>query len=359
MKKIKKTVGIAMSGGIDSSITSYLLKRAGYNVIGIFLKFWSANYLNNQKENLCCSVESSEDARRVANKLKFPLYILNFEQIFKEKIVDEFILQYLKGKTPNPCVRCNQYIKFGKLLQVAKSFGADYLATGHYAKIIKNKSGRYQLVRPKDKEKDQTYFLYRLNQNILKDLIFPLSNLTKTQVKTMAKKIKLPIYQKKESQEVCFIPDKSYGGFLKNQLKLKKGRIISQQGEILGKHQGLALYTIGQRKGIEVKTPGPYYVIGKNIKTNELIVSNNPNDPQLYSNQLKAVNLNWLSINPLKKPTKILAQIRYHHQPAKAITCPKKNYILVKFFKPQKAIAPGQSVVFYQKDVLIGGGIIK
>lgn len=359
MKKInKKTVCVAMSGGVDSAVAAYLLKKAGYVVIGIFLKFWFVESENIQKENKCCSIEATEDARRVANKLKIPLYTLNYEEIFKKKIVDDFILEYLKGRTPNPCIRCNQYIKFGKLLDVVRNLNADYLATGHYAKIVKSRNF-YKLYRPKDKLKDQTYFLYNLIQEQLKYLIFPLANLTKSEVRLIAKKTKLPVYQKPESQEICFIPNKFYGDFLKNHLKIKGGNIINKKSEILGKHEGLVLYTIGQRKGISVRKPGPYYVINKNLKNNELIVSNNPNDPALYSTKLIANKINWLSGKPPQKAIKIVVQIRYQHSPAIAKLKIIKNKVEVVFLKPQKVIAPGQSVVFYHGNELLGGGVIE
>lgn len=359
MKKIKKkTVYVAMSGGVDSSVAAYLLKKAGYNIIGIFLKFWAASSENLQKQNKCCSIEATEDARRVASKLKIPLYTLNYEEFFKEKIVDNFILEYLKGRTPNPCIRCNQYIKFGKLLAAVRNLGADYLATGHYAKIVKSRHF-YKLCRAKDKVKDQTYFLYNLNQRQLKYLMFPLANLTKTEVRSIAKKARLPVYQKSESQEICFIPDKFYGDFLKNQKKLKKGKIVNKKGNILGEHLGLSLFTIGQRKGITINRPGPYYVIRKNLKNNKLIVSNNLNDPALFSRQLIANKINWLSPKPPKELLNIYAQIRYQHPAQKAKLIFKNNQVKLLFFKPQKAITPGQAVVFYKGNEVIGGGMIK
>lgn len=353
----KKTVCVAMSGGVDSSIAAYLLKKKGYQVIGIFLKFWSSSS-QNLKENKCCSIESVEDARRVANKLAIPLYTLNFEDIFKNKIVDDFILQYLKGKTPNPCIRCNLYIKFGKLLDVAKSYGADYLATGHYIKNIKS-NNKYKLFRAKDKNKDQSYFLYNLTQDQLKYLLFPLGNYLKKEIKEMAQKQKLVNYQKKESQEICFVPNKFYGDFLKSIIKLNKGNIINASREIIGEHDGLAQYTIGQRKKISnFKKPGPYYVIKKDFKNNNLIVSRDANDSKLFKNKLTANKVNWISGKPPKIKEKIKAQIRYQHQPTDAKLQINNNQVIVNFSSPQKAITPGQSVVFYKNSQLLGGGVI-
>lgn len=357
VKKPKQRVCVAMSGGVDSAVAAYLLKKDGYDVIGVFLKFWSAKGEVALIENKCCSQEASEDARRVANILKIPLYALNYEDVFKQKIVDSFILDYLKGKTPNPCIKCNQYVKFGKLLASVKTFGGQYLATGHYAKI-KKIGGKYYLIRPKDKKKDQTYFLYNLTQNHLPNIIFPLADLTKDEVRKIAKKIKLPVYEKPESQEICFIPDKFYGDFLKNQLKLKPGVIIDKSGKIIGKHQGLALYTIGQRKGINADKPGPYYVINKNPKINCLTVTKDPNDSSLFKKHFKVRSVNWVAGLP-QKNKRIEVQIRHQAKPISAKIYLKNNGAEVFLDQEQKAITPGQAAVFYRQNILIGGGIIK
>jgi len=351
-------VCVAMSGGVDSSVAAYLLKNAGYQVFGIFLKFWSPP---NQKkgENRCCSVEAAEDARKIAAKLDIPLYTLDFKDIFKQKIVDDFICQYQNGQTPNPCIRCNKYIKFGKLLAAAKKYGAGYLATGHYAKIVKVKDN-YELHRAVDTSKDQSYFLYNLTQNQLPYLLFPLGDYKKSRVRSIAKHKKFKVAEKKESQEICFIPGKKYGDFLKNQLKLKKGPIITTTGEKMGEHDGLPLYTIGQRKRISKFTkPGPYYVVDKKIQTNSLIVTKNPDDPNLYKNSATIHKVNWLSGKPPSQNQSLTAQIRYQHKPVKIKIISKKTNYQIIFNKPQKAVTPGQSLVIYENDKLLGGGIIK
>lgn len=363
MNKNKK-IFIAMSGGIDSSVAAAILKKAGFNLIGVFMKFWSDPENNNSTKNWnrCCSTEAELKARKIAKILKIPFYIFNFEKEFKKKIVDYFLNEYKKGRTPNPCVICNKEIKFGLFFKKALALGADYIATGHYARL-RQKNSKIELLKAKDKNKDQSYFLWKLNQKQLKHVLFPIGNYTKTQVKEMAKKFNLSeiMSDVKESMEICFVKT-TVNNFLKKYLKTRPGKIIDSRGKIIGMHQGLHFFTIGQRKGIELAGNGPFYVLDKNIKKNELIVSNFINDKKSYNKKLVAQDINWISGNEPILPLKVKAQIRYRHKPVSAMIIKKlknKNFEII-FTKPQRAITPGQSIVFYSYsgEKLLGGGII-
>jgi len=327
-----------MSGGLDSSVAAALLKEAGFNVIGAFMKFWSEPGFNGLigKQNKCCSPEAQKRARLAADVLGIPFYVFNFEKEFKKKVVDYFLNEIRKGLTPNPCVICNKEIKFGLFLKKALSLGADFIATGHYArtnrdwKNLKKYSGgeKFKLLMAKDKTKDQSYFLWQLNQKQLKYILFPIGDYTKNQVKKMAKKFKLPIIEGSESQEICFIRT-TLNDFLKEHLKLKKGKIVDVQGKILGWHQGLPFYTIGQRKGIGLPG-GPYYVLGKNLKKNLLVVTRNKKD--LYKKELVARNVNWVLGKIPKLPIKVKAKIRYRHNSAIAEISREKKIRNISYF---------------------------
>jgi len=389
MKKIKQKlkIAVAMSGGVDSSVAAKLLKDQGHEVVGIFLHFWKESKNipldkggKGDYENKCCSAQALLDARRVADKIGIPLYTLNFAKIFKKQVVDNFLSEYSRGKTPNSCVRCNKLVKLGFLIKQAKKLGFDYVATGHYARVKKTKKQEnkkteliYKLLKARDENKDQSYFLYTFSQDELKHLLFPLGNFIKPQVRQLAKKFKLPTAEKAESQEVCFIPDKDHNEFLKRHLKLKPGKTLSLlrrgEGEVLGRHDGLPLYTIGQRKGIKIGGTGPYYAAKMDYKKNILYVVNKSDDPLLYKNELLAKNVSWISDAAPKLPLKCQAVIRYHHTPAECIITKIKpstihgkvlgeNNFKIKFLKPQRAITPGQSVVFYRSEETLGGGVI-
>jgi tRNA-specific 2-thiouridylase len=361
---MKKKVVVAMSGGIDSSVAAALLKGAGFDVIGIFMIFWSEK-TKDKRWNVCCSPGAQMRAREVAKKLSIPFYVLDLRKEFKEKIVDYFLKEMKKGTTPNPCVECNRFIKFGMLLKKTKQLGADFLATGHYARIKKEAPRSkyqmpiYKLLKAKDKAKDQSYFLWRLTQKQLKHLIFPLGDFTKKEVLKFAKKFDLPVLGIPESQEICFV-GKSLEEFLKKYLKSKPGKIVDKDGNILGKHKGLIFYTIGQRKGIGL-SGGSWYVLEKDTKNNLLIVTKKERD--LYKKEFIAKEINWISGRMPSLPIRAKAKIRYLHPPASATIYPYKQgqALLVKvvFDKPQRAITPGQSVVFYKREEVLGGGIIK
>ena len=338
---------VAMSGGVDSSVAAALLNKQGFDVVGIFMKFWKDG---QSSQNRCCSVESEKLARLVAKELDIPFYVLNVEKEFKKKVVDYFLKEYKKGNTPNPCIVCNKEIKFGFLIKKALSLGADFVATGHYVKI---KDGR--LFESEDKEKDQTYFLCQLNQKQLKRVLFPIGDYKKSDVRKLAEKFKLPTAETPESQEVCFIQDTT-DNFLKKYLKIKPGKVINTEGKILGEHEGLWFYTIGQRKGIGL-SGGPYYVTGKDLKNNSLLISKNQKD--LLKKELIAENVNWISGEKPNLPLRAKVKIRYRTNSAEAViyTIKNKNYRIV-FKDPQRAITPGQSAVFYHNKEMLGGGVI-
>lgn len=380
----QRKVIVAMSGGVDSSVAAKMIKNQGYDCLGIFLHFWKDPELAGNFENKCCSAKAFMDARRVCQSVGINLYTLNFAKEFKKDIVDNFLHEYKVGRTPNPCVRCNRLVKLGLLIERAKKLGYDKVASGHYARIAEHRTRNtkhgtrnteqkivYKLFKAKDREKDQSYFLWMLGQEELKHLIFPLGNFTKPEVRKMAKKYKLPVAEKRESQEVCFIPEKSHNEFLKRYIKLKPGQIKllntrfnkGGKGDLVGEHQGLPLYTIGQRRGIEIGGTGPYYAAGFDYKKNILYVVNNFDDPALYKDELIAKNINWIAGEAPKLPLRCEAVIRYRHKP---VSCKVESYkikssnmYLVAFKKPQRAVTPGQSIVFYRGDEVLGGGIIE
>lgn len=355
-------VVVGLSGGVDSAVSAALLKDAGFDVVGVFMRFWKDE---GGGENRCCSPESEKRARTVAEKLNIPFYVLNFEKEFKKKVVDVFLSEYKKGSTPNPCVVCNSEIKFGLLIDKALKMGADYVATGHYARLRLSKKTEnqnrkieiFKLLKGKDKEKDQSYFLWRLNQGQLSHILFPVGNYTKIEVRKMAKKYGLPVAGTPDSQEICFAPN-GVNSFLKKYLRLRAGKIIDTNGRVLGKHEGLQFYTIGQRKGIKLPQ-GPYYVAHKDYKNNNLIISKSEKD--LLDKTLTARDVNWIFEKPAKLPIEVKTKIRYRSSLflAKIFleSAEDKKYKVV-FNGLQRAITPGQSVVFYIGNELVAGGII-
>lgn len=346
MKSTIKKVVIAMSGGVDSSVAAALLKESGYDVIGITMQIWPG-----KKDGSCCSLSAVEDARRVANKLGIPYYVLNFKQIFKRTVIDDFISEYDKGRTPNPCVRCNRYVKFGSLLKKVKELGADLIATGHYARIEKM-NDRYALKKGADSKKDQSYFLYPLGQEALSKTLFPVGHLTKNEVRKLAKKFGLQVADKKESQDICFIE-----GTIGDLFPLKEGKIIDLDGNIIGKHGGYQLYTVGQRRGLGLSRKNPAYVAKIDPKKNEITVGDRGD---VYSDDLTAGKVNWVTGRPGRAPRKVMAKIRYNSPESGAEILPlSQGKIRVTFNEPQFAVTPGQSVVFYDGDIVVGGGIIE
>lgn len=361
-----KKVVVGMSGGVDSSVAAALLKKQGYQVIGVFMQFW---FPQGEKygENRCCSLEAHNEAKEVADILGIRIHKLNFGREFKKQIVDEFISEYAGGRTPNPCVNCNKFIKFNLLWKKAQAlFGADYLATGHYARIsrekINSKSQRVnrpvkgKILRGKDKNKDQTYFLYGIDRKILPHLLFPLGHYSKERVRQLAKDFQLPVYDKKDSQEVCFVGS-SVSDFLRKYLKMSPGPIIDMKTQkIIGEHRGLPLYTLGQRSGIGL-SGGPWYVVGFDRQKNILSVTKNSSGQELRRKELFCHKVNWLN-RPEEFPFECQAQIRYQAKPVGCVISHLGAKLKVHFSVSQRAVMPGQSVVFYQGDELLGGAII-
>jgi tRNA-uridine 2-sulfurtransferase len=352
-----KKVLVAMSGGVDSSTTAYILKEEGFEVVGATLRLWRDND-DKQRPGGCCSIDDIQDARRVCNFLGIKHYVLNYEEEFKNTVVDDFVSSYLCGKTPNPCIVCNDKIKFSKLLEKTTGLGFDFLATGHYGIIEKGADG-FLLKKGRDPAKDQSYVLYRLGQKELSRLMLPLGVYTKKEIRKMAIKAKLPAAEKPESQEICFV-DKDYGSFINSYVpnavkKVKPGPIIGANGKVLGQHKGIVYYTIGQRSGLGLSLPEPVYVTRIDPKTNTIFVGAREDS---YSKKAVVEDIRWVSGKAPKLPFKCLAKIRRLHPEAEATLKKKGKNISVSFKEPQHAVTPGQAAVFYDGDVVLGGGII-
>lgn len=359
---MKNRVVVAMSGGVDSSVAAALLQQEGYEVIGITMCFNLKDV--DSKKPRCCGLKGIEDARRVAHKLGIKHYVINMQKQLEDNVIKDFLAEYLKGRTPNPCVKCNQFVKFDALLNKALSLGATYLATGHYVRMAKTKDGFF-LQKAKDLNKDQSYFLYRLQQKQLKHLIFPLGGYTKSQVRDLARKFGLSVAEKAESQEICFLPGTNYREFLIERLKasknqailnqIKPGAVVDKTGKVLGAHKGVAFYTIGQRGGLGIAYGQPIYVKKLDIKNNRITVGSRKD---ILVREFLVKDTIFAS-KPIKKSIALKVKIRYNHRQAPAEVTPFKQFFKVRFKTPQFAVTPGQSAVFYDREIVIGGGIIE
>ncbi len=356
----KAKVVVGMSGGVDSSLAAALLKKDGYDVIGVTFRMWPKEECGQSSDRACCSLQAVTRARVVCEDLGIPYYVVDFSADFKKHVVDYFCSEYLRGMTPNPCVICNQRIKFGKMLEKARSLGAAYVATGHYVnKVEEKRAGRYLLKAGKDKLKDQSYFLFNLSQEQLKHALFPLGALTKPGVRALAKKMKVRTYNTVSSQDICFVQDKDYDEYIKIKtgIEAKPGDIVDISGKRLGCHKGIPSYTIGQRRGLGIAHKEPLYVTGFDIENNLVIVGERKD---LLKRTLIAERLNWISIKNIDKPLRVEAKIRYNHKKSQAVvTKLSDDSVKVEFDQPQSAPTPGQAVVFYKKDVVVGGGWIR
>lgn len=351
-------VMVAMSGGVDSSVTVALLLEQGYDVCGATLRLYTNEDIG-LKEKTCCSLDDVDDARRVAYKLGIDHYVFNFSDTFKEKVIEKFADDYIRGLTPNPCIECNRHIKFSKLIERANLLGYDMIATGHYVKReYDSTSGRYLLKKAEDSKKDQTYVLYVLSQYELEHTLFPMGDITKEHAREIALEKELINAKKHDSQDICFVPDGDYAGFLENTLgvKSKQGDFVYKDGTVLGAHKGIIHYTIGQRKGLGISYAHPIFVLDKNPETGVVTLGENED---LFTNRLYADNVNFIAIDKLTSPMRVSAKARYSQKEASATVHPiDENRIMVEFDEKQRAITPGQAVVMYDGDVVVGGGTI-
>lgn len=351
-------VVVGMSGGVDSSVVACLLKEQGYDVIGLFMHNWE----EDDENGVCTSVNDYEDVKRVCNKIGIPYFSVNFAQEYLDRVFKYFLEEYEKGRTPNPDVLCNREIKFGPFLEYAKSLGADYIATGHYAKVHRE-NGLTYLQKAKDTNKDQTYFLNQLNQEQLKNVLFPLGDMLKPDVRKIAEKYGLSTAEKKDSTGICFIGERRFRQFLKNYIPCNSGDIVDLSGNIVGKHEGVIYYTLGQRKGLNIggKSDGNgkrWFVVDKNVKENKLIVSQGEPD-ELFSNGLVAYNVNWIPSEPKEKEFECFAKFRYRQPDQRVKVKIEDDRIVVNFVEKQRAVTPGQYVVFYDEINCLGGGVIE
>lgn len=387
---MKKTVVVGMSGGVDSSVAAWLLKKQGYNVIGVTMQIWQGSgeaggmrdadggtgsiqdtnecsgiwdgaggVSDRAGESGCCGLKAVEDARRVAEMLEIPYYVMNFRQEFKRHVTDYFVEEYLRGHTPNPCIACNRYVKWEALLHRSLALGADYIATGHYARVVKQPNGRFAVSRSVTAGKDQTYALYNLTQEQLARTLMPVGDHTKEQIRSLAEEIGLPVADKPDSQEICFVPDDDYAGFIDREAAgrvPKPGNFVDAQGHVLGQHKGITHYTIGQRRGLELPMGERVYVTDIRPDTDEVVIGRNE---ALFTTEVICDRLNFMAVEDITEPVRAFAKIRYNHR-GEYCTVKKiaPDRLLSIFDNPVRAAAPGQSICFYDGDAVLGGGII-
>jgi tRNA-specific 2-thiouridylase len=364
-------IAVAMSGGVDSSAAAAILKEQGHELVGFTMQLWNQRRGISVDENgeplpsRCCSLDDLYDARRVAEELGFPFYVLNLEREFERDVVQPFVTSYLNGETPIPCVACNSRLKFASLDRLASSLGCEKVATGHYARVEHDaRTNRYRLLRGRDPQKDQSYFLWELTQDQLSRSLFPLGEMSKPEARNAARRNDLAVAEKAESQEICFVPDGDYAGFIDRYLEVEGrkdslpgvGQIVSTGGAVIGEHTGIHRYTVGQRRGIGISSAQPLYVIGIDSEQNRVVVGN---QEELLGDEFTAAGVNWIMFDSPGAPVRAEVRVRYRHTAAPATITPMPdNRVQVKFDEPQRAITPGQATVFYRGDEVVGGGWI-
>ena len=353
----KQRVLVGMSGGVDSSATAALLQAEGYEVIGVTLKLWPQDCVS-RAEDKCCGPQAVMDARSVCARLGIPYYLIDESAEFQRRVIGYFADEYRAGRTPNPCVMCNQHLKFGTLLDRARQLGCDRIATGHFARVEHAPDGRVRLLRGRDRRKDQSYFLFSLRQEQLQNVLFPLGEKTKADTRDVARSCALRTADKEESMEICFVPDNNYGGFLQQAGLVQKhaGAIVDGSGRVLGEHEGIEFYTIGQRKGLGISAPRPLYVVDLDVVGNRVIVGE---EAELQRSTFRVAQTNWIPYDVPPDAIECVAKIRYNHPGAEATVTPGPGGTAeVRLHEPGRAVTPGQACVFYQDDLVIGGGWI-
>ena len=353
-------VVVGMSGGVDSSVAAWLLKEQGYDVIGVTMQIWQDEDACSVEENGgCCGMSAVEDARRVAAVLDIPYYVMNFKDEFRNQVIDYFNAEYLNGRTPNPCIACNRYVKWEALLNRSLSIGAEYIATGHYARIEQLENGRYALRRASVPGKDQTYALYNLTQEQLKRTLMPDGDYSKEQIRRFAAELGLQVADKPDSQDICFVPDGDYASFIEKTTgkKIPGGNFVTPEGKILGRHRGIIHYTVGQRKGLGLALGYPAFVLEIRPETNEVVIGTYE---ESLTRVLKADQLNFMAVSDLKEPRRVFAKIRYNHKGAWCtVEKTGEDEITCVFEEPIRAVTPGQAVVLYDGEYVLGGGTIQ